>query len=87
MSRTGDAMELGEEAIRAQYGAALAMLEGLDHAPRVAAAREAQAERSAGVGTRRAFRSTTPGLAARRTARPETACTCGSGSRRWARTG
>jgi len=71
MSRTGDAMELGEEAIRAQYGAALAMLEGLDHAPRVAAAREAQAERSAGVGTRRAFRSTTPGLAARRTARPD----------------
>ncbi|ROU01041.1 AAA family ATPase [Histidinibacterium lentulum] len=71
MSRTGDAMELREEAIRAQYGAALAMLEGLDHAPRVAAAREAGAERSSGVGTRRAFRSTTPGLAARRTARPD----------------
>ncbi|SHI54770.1 AAA family ATPase [Wenxinia saemankumensis] len=71
MSLTSDTMELREEEIRAQYPAALALLEGFDHAPRIAAAGPAAApqERSPGIGTRRAFRSTTPGLVTRRIAR------------------
>jgi len=65
-------MELREADIRKHYGAALAMLEGLDHTPRVASGRaEAVAERSPGIGARRRFRSTTPGLVTRSTARPE----------------
>ncbi|KQI68298.1 AAA family ATPase [Loktanella sp. 3ANDIMAR09] len=68
MSQTSDQMELRESDIRAQYGAALALLDGFDHAPRLAqAAAVAAPERSAGIGTRRAFRSTTPGLVTRRT--------------------
>jgi energy-coupling factor transporter ATP-binding protein EcfA2 len=62
-----DAMELGEEAIRAQYPAALALLAGFDHAPRIAAAAPAAAapDRSPGVAPVRArFRSTVPGLSA-----------------------
>ena len=71
MSGTRDTMELGEPAIRRHYGAALALLTGFDHAPRLARASAApQAERSAGIGTRPAFRSTTPGLVTRPTARP-----------------
>ncbi|MCB5199974.1 ATP-binding protein [Loktanella sp. TSTF-M6] len=69
MSQTSDQVELRESDIRAQYGAALALLDGFDHAPRLAQAGPATApERSAGIGTRRAFRSTTPGLVTRRTA-------------------
>jgi len=66
-------MELREADIRKHYAAALAMLTGLDHTPRVAVARAeaAQPERSPGIGTRRRFRSTTPGLVTRSTARPE----------------
>jgi len=65
-------MELREETIRAHYDAAAGLLQGFDHAPRVARPREAAApERSSGIGTRRAFRSTTPGLVTRRTTRPE----------------
>ncbi|MBL3703627.1 AAA family ATPase [Sulfitobacter sp. BDSS02] len=72
MSLTGDQMELREEDIRKHYPAALAMLEGFDHAPRIARAGEPVAvERSSGVGTRRRFRSTTPGLVTRSTVRPE----------------
>jgi len=72
MSQTSDQMELREEDIRKHYAAALAMLEGFDHAPRIASAESAPApERSPGIGTRRAFRSTTPGLVTRRHARPE----------------
>jgi len=73
MSVSGDQMELREEEIVAHYGAALAMLEGLDHTPRIAAGRTQNAaqERSTGIGTRRRFRSTTPGLVTRSTARPE----------------
>ncbi len=72
MTQSADFMELKEDDIRGHYAAATAMLEGLDHTPRIASAKEApQAERSAGIGTRRRFRSTTPGLVTRSTARPE----------------
>ncbi|MAQ85272.1 MAG: AAA family ATPase [Maritimibacter sp.] len=72
MSVSGDQMELREEEIRAHYDAAVAMLEGFDHTPRIAKPGEApQPERSSGIGTRRRFRSTTPGLVTRSTARPE----------------
>ncbi|MEF3047987.1 AAA family ATPase [Pseudotabrizicola sp. L79] len=68
---TRDTMELKEEAIRAQYDAALNLLTGFDHAPRLAKAAESpQAERSPGIGTRPRFRSTTPGLVTRPTIRP-----------------
>ena len=68
---TRDTMELREDAIRAQYEAALGMVLGFDHAPRLAKAVEvAQAERSAGIGTRPRFRSTVPGMVTRSTARP-----------------
>jgi energy-coupling factor transporter ATP-binding protein EcfA2 len=69
---TRDTMELKEETIRAQYEAALAMVLGFDHAPRLAKplVEAAQVERSPGVGTRPRFRSTVPGMAARSTARP-----------------
>lgn len=72
MSLSGDQMELREEDIRKHYDAAVAMLDGFDHTPRIAKAVEAAVpERSAGIGTRRRFRSTTPGLVTRSTARPE----------------
>ena len=45
------------------------MLQGFDHAPRIGKATIEQAvEKSSGIGTRRRFRSTTPGLVTRRTA-------------------
>ena len=70
MSETGNRMELREADIRAHYPAALALLDRLDHSPRLARAGVAAPveERSPGIGTRRAFRSTTPGLVTRRTA-------------------
>ena len=72
MSLPADAMELPEGEITKHYDAAAAMLEGVDHTPRIAKGKEAPvAERSAGLGTRRRFRSTTPGLVTRSTARPE----------------
>ena len=73
MSMPADQMELREEEIRAHYAAAATMLEGVDHTPRIAKPKvEATAlERSPGIGTRRRFRSTTPGLVTRSTARPE----------------
>lgn len=72
MSLSGDQMELGEDEIRAHYEAALGLLTGFDHSPRLAEARAAAApERSSGLGSRRRFRSTTPGLAARQTVRAE----------------
>lgn len=68
---TRDTMELREDAIRAQYEAALGMVLGFDHAPRLAKAVDVpQAERSAGIGTRPRFRSTIPGMVTRSTARP-----------------
>ena len=66
-------MELKEEKILEKYPLAEAMLEGFDHTPRIAAKREPDRvqERSPGIGSRRRFRSTTPGLVTRSTARPE----------------
>ncbi|MGV8954217.1 MAG: ATP-binding protein [Cypionkella sp.] len=71
MSAGRDRMELREEDIRGQYDAALALLTGFDHAPRLAKAVEVSkaAERSPGIGTRPMFRSTTPGMVTRPTAR------------------
>ena len=73
MSVTGDQMELREEEIATHYEAALAMLDGFDHAPRIASGDGGAPapERSPGIGSRRRFRSTTPGLVTRRTERPE----------------
>jgi len=68
---TRDTMELREEAIRAQYQAALDLILGFDHAPRLGRAVEAAGiERSAGIGTRPRFRSTVPGMVTRSTVRP-----------------
>ena len=69
---TRDTMELREKAVRAQYEAALALISGFDHAPRLAkpTAPAVADERSPGIGTRPRFRSTIPGMAARSTARP-----------------
>ncbi len=72
MNMPSDQMELSEDAIRKHYDAASAMLTGFDHTPRIAKARDTEVkEKSAGLGTRRRFRSTTPGLVTRSTARPE----------------
>ena len=71
MSVTADQMELRESDIEKHYPAALALLQGFDHTPRVAKGREAAVEKSSGIGTRRRFRSTTPGLVTRSTARAE----------------
>ena len=72
MSLTSDQMELREEDVQKHYAAAYGFLDGFDHTPRIAKGREAAApERSSGIGTRRRFRSTTPGLVTRSTARPE----------------
>jgi energy-coupling factor transporter ATP-binding protein EcfA2 len=72
MNIPADQMELREEEIRKHYDAALGMLDGFDHTPRIAKATQAQpTERSPGIATGRRFRSTTPGLVTRSTARPE----------------
>ncbi|MDX5357458.1 MAG: AAA family ATPase, partial [Rhodobacterales bacterium] len=72
MSSPRDTMELREDAIRAHYAPALALLQGFDHAPRLTQPRslEAAPERSPGIPARARFRSTTPGLVTRPTARP-----------------
>ena len=69
---TRDTMELKEDSIRSHYEAALALLTGFDHAPRIAVAApvSAEGERSPGIAARPRFRSTIPGMAARTTARP-----------------
>ncbi len=69
MSQISDRMELREEDIAKHVVMAQSLIEGFDHAPRIgkrAIAREA--ERSSGIGTRRRFRSTTPGLVTQRRA-------------------
>jgi len=75
-----DEMELTEAAVRAQYGAAGAMLMGLDHAPRLgkprAAAAGGGAAAGAAAGAKEAgfagrFRPTTPGLVTRAPAKAE----------------
>ncbi len=72
MTGARDTMELREETICAHYGPALGLLTGFDHAPRLAKAAvpETKPERSPGIGTRPMFRSTTPGMVTRSTARP-----------------
>ncbi len=72
MSQTSDQMELREEDIRAHYAAALDLLDGFDHSPRIASGSIASTpDRSPGISGRRAFRSTTPGLSTRRVTRKE----------------
>jgi energy-coupling factor transporter ATP-binding protein EcfA2 len=68
MSQISDAMELREEDIQTHVPMAQAMLDGFDHAPRIGKATgdDSVAEQSAGLGTRRRFRTTTPGLVTRR---------------------
>ena len=67
MTQTSDQMELREEEITKHYPMALALLQGFDHAPRIGKAVEVpRVERSSGIGTRRRFRTTTPGLVTRR---------------------
>jgi energy-coupling factor transporter ATP-binding protein EcfA2 len=70
---SNDLMELKEDKIREKYVFAETMLQGFDHTPRIARKSEAPVaqERSPGLGARRRFRSTTPGLVTRSTARPE----------------
>ncbi len=68
-----DTMELKEEAVRAQYDAALGLVQGFDYAPRLAkplVEAAVAAERSPGTGTRPRFRSTVVGMATRPPARP-----------------
>lgn len=73
MSTSQDLMELAEDLIREKYPAAEAMLDGFDHTPRLAkkVTTDTPAEKSSGIGARRRFRSTTPGLVTKSTARPE----------------
>ena len=72
MSQTADQMELREKDVVKHYPAALHILQGVDHSPRIATGTVAAApERSTGIGTRRTFRSTTPGLVTQRVARTE----------------
>lgn len=73
MPNTSDQMPLKEELIREKYGAAESLLNGFDHTPRLAKKIDTTTapEKSAGLGTRRRFRSTTPGLVTKTTARPE----------------
>jgi|TARA_B110000879_G_scaffold201566_1_gene276801 hypothetical protein len=60
-------MELREEDIAGHIAMAQSLIEGFDHAPRIGNAGGAPAaERSSGIGTRRRFRSTTPGLVTQR---------------------
>jgi len=76
MSNSSDLMELKEELIREKYAAAENLLTAFDHTPRMAkntivAALEGAGEKSSGIGTRRRFRATTPGLVTKSTARAE----------------
>ena len=72
MSQSSDQMELREDDIRSHYAGALGLLEGFDHSPRIASGGAAPvAEKSSGIGAARRFRSTTPGLSARRVTRTE----------------
>ncbi|MEJ2001571.1 MAG: AAA family ATPase, partial [Maritimibacter sp.] len=76
MNIPANQMELREEEIRAHYDAASGMLEGIDHTPRIGKAKATSPlqaeERSPGIARRsHRFRSTTPGLVTRSTARPE----------------
>lgn len=72
MATSQNLMEISEASILEKYPEAMEMLNGFDHSPRIGKAKEApQAERSSGIGTRRRFRSTTPGLSTRSTVASE----------------
>ena len=74
MSNPSDLMEIKEELIREKYTAAESLLDGFDHTPRLAKAKDAapaKKGKSSGIGGRRRFRSTTPGLVTKSTARTE----------------
>jgi hypothetical protein len=71
---TRDTMELREADIRSHYGAATEMLMGIDHTPRIGTARASVMTSAISPGVAamgRRFRSTTPGLVTRSTARVE----------------
>ena len=71
---SNDLMEIREDLIREKYAAAESLLDGFDHTPRLAkpkAGASPAKEKSPGIGTRRRFRSTTPGLVTKSTARAE----------------
>ena len=74
MSNASDLMEIKESAIREKVAAAQSMLDGFDHTPRLAKPKDIEtvASKSPGIGgSRRRFRSTTPGLITASTARAE----------------
>ncbi|TQV83186.1 AAA family ATPase [Denitrobaculum tricleocarpae] len=78
MSVAKNLMEIREQDIRSHYEPAFHLLEGFEHHPRIGTARAGavtatspEAAARGGIPARRAFRSTTPGLAARRPARKE----------------
>lgn len=73
MSNPSDLMEIKESAIREKIASAQSMLDGFDHTPRLAKARDVapSSGRSPGIPGRRRFRSTTPGLVTQSTARAE----------------
>ncbi len=74
MSLPADQMELREEDIASHSAAALEMLMGIDHSPRLAKPRYSTPapERSPGIAAmNRRFRSTTPGMITRTISRPE----------------
>ena len=73
MSQPSDLMELKESVIAEKILAAQSLLDGFDHTPRLAKAKDIAPApgRSPGVPGRRRFRSTTPGLVTQSTARAE----------------
>jgi len=72
MSNPSDLMEIKEDLIREKYSVAENLLTAFDHTPRMAKNTIVEAlEKSPGIGTRRRFRSTTPGLVTKSNARPE----------------
>lgn len=73
MSNPSDLMEIKESAITEKVAAAQSLLDGFDHTPRLAKAKDIEpaAGKSAGIPGRRRFRSTTPGLVTQSTAKAE----------------
>ncbi len=74
MSNASDLMEIKETAIREKVPAAQSMLDGFDHTPRLAKPKDIEkvASKSPGIGgSRRRFRSTTPGLVTQSTVKAE----------------
>jgi hypothetical protein len=72
MSNPSDLMEIKEDLIREKYSVTENLLTAFDHTPRMAKNTIVEAlEKSPGIGTRRRFRSTTPGLVTKSNARPE----------------